>query len=336
MLRMQGMTLNAMNDGVALVDRDGRIEFANPAFNRMFGGAPRELAAVMKLLHSIPNGQVRGRAAAKSLDRHAGRRTRREILLSRADGPPFACAVSLLDMDLAGEDKILLMVQDVSERRRLEAEILELGDHERRRLSADLHDGLGQQLAGISLMLRSLAMRADSARRRDPSELDEIIGLVNHAIQSVRNLALGISPLTLRRGELVPALKRSTAWFRDNYGVDVRLHLMIHRSLLVNESAGTHLYLIAQEAINNAIRHGHARSVIVKLRTSTNLVYLSITDDGVGLAGGPSRRAGLGLKIMEYRAAVIGGAMHIKRLRHGGTRVRIICPRISADAGPSL
>jgi PAS domain-containing protein len=80
MLRMQGMTLNAMTDGVALVDRDGRIEFANPAFNRMFGGAPRERAALMKLLHRVPNG-----------------RTRHDILSRRGDGSQFACEVSLLD-----------------------------------------------------------------------------------------------------------------------------------------------------------------------------------------------------------------------------------------------
>jgi signal transduction histidine kinase len=211
----------------------------------------------------------------------------------------------------------------------LEAEILELADHERRRLSADLHDGLGQQLTGISLMLRSLAMRTHSAPPHVPADLDEIIGLVNQTFQSVRNLALGISPVMLRRGELVPGLKKLTAWFHDSYGLDVQLNLTIRHPLLVNESAGAHLYLIAQEAINNAIKHGHARSVIVKLRTTVKLAYLTITDDGGGLSSAPSRRAGLGIKIMEYRAATIGGEVHIKRLVNGGTRVRIVCPRIS-------
>jgi signal transduction histidine kinase len=218
--------------------------------------------------------------------------------------------------------------REVTERKTLKAEILEIADNERRRLSADLHDGLGQELTGISLMLRGLSMRAP---RDVHLELDQIIGLVNRTIQRVHDLALGISPVAVRRGDLEPALKRLTTWFRDNYGVEVRLRTMTHRPLLVQESAAAHLYLIAQEAINNAIKHGHARSVTVKLRTSMDLAHLSIADDGVGLSDDRLRGDGLGLKIMEYRAAMIGAHMQIKRLRNGGTRLRIVCPRISTE-----
>ena len=85
-----------------------------------------------------------------------------------------------------------------------------------------------------------------------------------------------------------------------------------------------------QEAINNAVRHGRARSVVVTLRTSSTLLSLSITEDGSGIAESPARGAGMGLKLMEYRSAVIGGAMRIKRLTGGGTRIRIVCRQ---DAG---
>ena len=123
-----------------------------------------------------------------------------------------------------------------------------------------------------------------------------------------------------------------TAWSREGYGIDVRLRPMIRSPLLVDESTAAHLYLIAQEAINNAIKHGHARSVVVKLRTTRHLAYLSITDDGVGVPDDAARGTGMGLKIMEYRAAMIGGAMRIRRVPNGGTSLRCICPLIGDGA----
>jgi signal transduction histidine kinase len=88
--------------------------------------------------------------------------------------------------------------------------------------------------------------------------------------------------------------------------------------------------LIVQEAINNAVKHGRARSITVTLRTNRALLSLSITDDGVGIAENPARGAGMGLKLMEYRSAVIGGVLKIKRLPDGGTRIRCVCPQAPA------
>jgi signal transduction histidine kinase len=99
--------------------------------------------------------------------------------------------------------------------------------------------------------------------------------------------------------------------------------------MLIGESAAAHLYLIAQEAINNAVRHGQPRSIAVTLRSNHARVSLSICDDGVGIPENQSRSAGMGLKLMEYRAAVIGGVMGTKRLPHGGTRIRCLCPQDS-------
>jgi signal transduction histidine kinase len=149
-------------------------------------------------------------------------------------------------------------------------------------------------------------------------------------------MALGISPVTLQRGGLLSALETLTGWSRDSYGIDVRLRLMIRWPLLIDESTATHLYLIAQEAINNAAKHGRARSVVVALRISRALVYLSITDDGVGMMGAAPQGAGMGLKIMQYRSTMIGGVVQFKSPATGGTRVRCVCPHlaIAADFEP--
>jgi PAS domain S-box-containing protein len=309
---------------VVLVTLDGRIEFTNPAFDRMFGRRSGELTGTCVSDLSY------GRQGLLELH---GRGGTRDMLFRRRDGSQFAGEVLSAEIELSGEKRILVVVQDVSERKQLESEIIEIANRERRRLGADLHDGLGQELTGISLMMRSLAKRAALAAIDPAPELNEIIALVNHAIESSRKMALGISPVTLECGGLLPALHTLVAWSRDSYNIDVRLRLSVRSPLLIGESAAAHLYLIVQEAINNAVKHGRARSIAVNLRTNRLLVALSITDDGDGIAETGARGAGMGLKLMQYRCAVIGGVLRIKRLPHGGTRIRSICPQ---DAGAGI
>lgn len=326
-LRTQAVILETMREGVVLAALDGRIEFTNPAFDRMFGRNASELAGMSILeLFNIRQAQSQS-AALESLLEHYSRGARRDMLFRRPDGSQFAGEVLSVEIELSGEKRILVVVQDVSERKQLESEVIEIANRERRRLGADLHDGLGQELTGISLMLRSFSKRAGLAAFEAAPELDEIITLVNHAIQSARKMALGISPVTLERGGLLPALQTLIGWSRTSYNIDVRLRLSIRSPLLIGESAAAHLYLIVQEAITNAVRHGLARSIAVTLRTSRSLVSLSITDDGVGIGEHSARNGGMGLKLMEYRSAVIGGVMKVKRLSNGGTRVHSVCPQ---------
>ena len=103
------------------------------------------------------------------------------------------------------------------------------------------------------------------------------------------------------------------------------MSLSVRSPLLIGESASAHLYRISQEAINNAVRHGRGRTITVALRANRTLVSLSIADDGVGISAMEARGAGMGLKIMEYRAAVIGGVFAVKRMPRGGTRVHSVC-----------
>ncbi|HXA37044.1 MAG TPA: PAS domain-containing protein [Steroidobacteraceae bacterium] len=330
MLRTQALILETMREGVVLVTLNGRIEFTNPAFDRMFGRKCGELTGT-SVLDLFYTWQLQSSAAGlEGLLDLRGRGGKRDMSFRRRDGSQFAGEVLSAEIDLSGDKRILVVVQDVSERRQLESEIIEIANRERRRLGADLHDGLGQELTGISLMMRSLAKRASLDAIDATPELNEIITLVNHAIQSSRKMALGISPVTLERGGLLPALQTLVTWSRDSYNIDVRLRLAIRSPLLIGESAAAHLYLIVQEAINNAVRHGRARSIAVALRTNEMLVSLSITDDGVGIAEDPGRGAGMGIKLMQYRCAVIGGVMRIRRLPGGGTRIHSVCPQ---DAG---
>jgi two-component system CheB/CheR fusion protein len=329
-LRAQSRILETMREGVVLVALDGRIEFTNPAFDRMFRVQPgEELGSSVLDIFNDTQAQATSMTIQGLLDLHR-RGGRRDMMFRRRDGSAFAGEVLSADVEMSGEKKVLVVVQDVSERKELESEIVEIANEERRRLGADLHDGLGQELTGISLMLRSHAKRAAVAEFEATPEINEIISLVNHAIQSARKMALGISPVTLERGGLLPALQTLVVWSRDNYGVDVQLQPSIPSPLLIGEAASAHLYLIVQEAISNAVRHGQARCIVVTLRGNRRLLALSIKDDGIGIAARKGRGNGMGLKLMEHRAAVVGGVMRIRRMPNGGTRIHIVCP---LDAG---
>jgi PAS domain S-box-containing protein len=326
-LRTQAIILETMQEGVVLVALDGRIKFTNHAFDRIFGRTPAELAGFSLLeLFNTRQGQSPA-AALEGLLEHRVRGAKRDMLFRRRDGSQFAAEILSAEIELSGEKRILVVVQDVSERKQLESDITEIANRERRRLGADLHDGLGQELTGISLMLRSFAMRAGLAAFEAAPEFDEIITLVNHAIQTARKMALGISPIALERGGLLPALEHLVAWSRDSYGVDLQMRLSIRSPLLIGEPVAAHLYRIAQEAINNAVRHGRGRKITVSLRANRTLVSLSIADDGVGIAENAARGTGMGLKIMEYRASMIGGVFSVKRLPRGGTRIHSVCPQ---------
>jgi len=322
--------LETMREGVVLVDGEGCVEFTNPAFDRMFGHEHATLKGIpfLKLLDFAQD--LETRAIDRWLARFSARGGTRAINLRRADGGEFSGEILTGSIEVSGSKKTLYVVQDVSERKQLEKEITESAHRERRRLGSDLHDGLGQELTGISLMLRSVALRVETGGGDARSVLDDTIALVNHAIQTTRKMAMGLSPVTLERGGIAAALGTLAAWSRSTLGCEVRLRLSTSGDFGIDEAGATNLYMIAQEAILNAAKHGRARSILVSLSTAKQLINLVISDDGIGVGTAGSRGVapgrGMGLKIMRYRAGVLGGTLQVKRRKGGGTRVHCVCP----------
>jgi two-component system CheB/CheR fusion protein len=337
LLRAQSVILATLREGVVLFDRDGSIEFTNPAFDTMFGrdGGALTGTSVVELLEAGRRGRGSIKGVARLLKRLDARTGKGHVLFRRQDGTQFAGEVLSGTVDFGGAARNLVVIQDVSERKRLECQIIEVANRERRRQSSDLHDGLGQELTGISLMLRSLATRLGAAAEVPP-ELDEIIGLVNHAIQSARTMALGLSPVIRADGGLQSALATLAGWARANYHIDVRLRLLTPAVLGIDDAAATHLYLIAQEAINNAVKHGRARTVSIALRANDRVLSLTVADDGVGIDDNPVHTTGMGLNIMQYRAGMIGGSLRIVQPKQGGTRVRCVCPQVPESRNPAI
>ncbi len=214
---------------------------------------------------------------------------------------------------------------DVTELRRLEREVIEVASRERQRLSSDLHEGLGQELTGVSLLARSLE-RAVARGQADAGDLvAEIIGHINRAIEVTREIARGLSPVRIERGSLSVALVRlaGEAQRRLRVAVGVR---SLPEDIEVSGVAADHLYRIADEAVTNAARHSGCRRVDIRLERDAGVLRLSVSDDGCGLSADAAGGAGLGLKMMAYRARLLGASFSIDPADGGGTRVTVSVP----------
>lgn len=218
---------------------------------------------------------------------------------------------------------ISIAVRDITERKRMEREILEAAGRERQRIGQDLHDGLGQELTGIALMLRGLALRLGRESDAVTAPLDEIVGLVNQAVDSARSMARGLLPVSIEHGGLMRALGGLAGRCGKAYGIDVRLRANRWPLLSLGELDASHLYRIAQEALANAARHGQAKRIDIHLSVDDGRYVLSIADDGIGMSAVPPSGGGMGLRIMHYRADVIGAKLEVHTNQPCGTIVRV-------------
>jgi PAS domain S-box-containing protein len=225
----------------------------------------------------------------------------------------------------------LIIFRDITERRHLEREILEISDQERRRIGQDLHDGLCQHLAGIELMSQVLEQKLATKSKADAARAGEIAGHVREAIGQTRSLARGLAPVTLESEGLSSALRELAVNTEKLFGIACRVELV--ESIPFSAAAtGTHLYRIAQEAVSNAIKHGKATEVVIRLRPAHHRLELTVADNGSGFPKVISRQGGMGLRIMRYRAGMIAGLLSIEPNPAGGTIVSCSVPIQNAPA----
>jgi signal transduction histidine kinase len=201
---------------------------------------------------------------------------------------------------------------------------LDVANRERQTIGRDLHDGLGQELTGVALMLRALATRIEAQSPESKVQVEEIVGLVNQSIETAHSLARGLLPVTTAGGGLAGALRSLSDRSRDMYGLDVHCRMKVAPERLLSEATANHLYRIAQEALTNTARHARASAVAIYLLVTPNKFLLRITDDGVGIADTLKEGSGMGLKIMKYRASMIGATFEIIPKQPHGTMICVI------------
>jgi PAS domain S-box-containing protein len=223
-------------------------------------------------------------------------------------------------IDCGGQPGELVFAVDVTERRAFGQALMEAIGGEQRRIAQEMHDGLGQELTGLALSVRALANRAQRERDAISVDLDQLALLATSCIQDAQRIVQGLSPLTNADGNLDAALdllaRRSSL-----SGTRVQFRSRYETPPLVDLKVRNHLYRIAQEALQNSLKHSGARSIDIELRSRAGGLVLSVIDDGLGPAADADTRSGLGMRTMRFRASAIGAALSITRGANGGNSV---------------
>jgi PAS domain S-box-containing protein len=316
------------NVGIVLTDMNrGYVDF-NETFRRFTGYRADELRALgYRALTAEPDRA--GMEEQLELAKRTGQFGPYEKMYVRKDGNRVPLRFNgALFTDHDGQKYLWSIVDDISDRHRLEIALLNSTSAEQQKLGRDLHDGLGQELAGISLLAAAIASSIKG--RPEAAELKNLANLAAQAVVNCRALAHGLSPVTFADGGLKEVLNETVALLRNSFGMDAQCEVIDSAPIRLEPAALDNLYRISQEAISNARRHGHARSIKVTLVSQPTSLRLDIQDDGIGMPQPqPQPTTGMGLKIMQFRAATIGARLSIGPGDHGGTLVSVECPQPS-------
>ncbi len=307
-----------------------RFGYVSPAYERIWGRSARELyqrpEAWLEAIHT----EDRERIGRMLFNSETNAAYDVEYRIQRADGSMRWIRERAFPIrDGAGRlVRIVGIAEDTTDHRRLEREIIEVSDREHARIGQDLHDGLCQKLIALAFDCRTLEQKLaihdvperDSARRMS--------AFVEELILEARATARGLFPVQLETDGLADALQQLAETASSRLKVDLQIE-PAKPGAAIEVSKATHLYRIAQEALNNAVKHSNATTVTACLAITEGRVELRIADNGVGLAHPHKGKGGMGLHIMEYRARMIGGTLSVSPGPHGGTVVSCVAPLTS-------
>jgi PAS domain S-box-containing protein len=312
--------VETMSDGLVQGDERGIVTFVNDRFCEMVGYLKNEIIG-KPILDVISEDdrenfweEVRGK-------KHAWKRAY-EIALKDKSGAKISTIVSprpLID-DLNRLSGIVAVFTDISERKYLERQILEISMREQQRIGRDLHDDLGQILTGTGFLCESLIKKLGNKELPEADDARSIFELINEAKEHTRLLSRGLSPVEIDSGGIVAALERFARTVEGVYSVSCALRC--DAGLDINDSmVETQFHYIVLESVTNAIKHGKAKQITVTLQKKKGQVRLTIRDDGIGIPPDVDLLKGMGLRIMQYRANAIGASIQVTKNRGKGTTV---------------
>ncbi|HTS18595.1 MAG TPA: PAS domain S-box protein [Verrucomicrobiae bacterium] len=223
---------------------------------------------------------------------------------------------------------------EIDERQRLEAEMAGAVEREQLRLGHELHDGLGQQLVGMCYMMTALCTKLERAPSSVAPEAHRLEAMLLQSVDQTRNLAKGFYPVELERGGLTPALQEMIHSSERVFGVPCSLESDDPVSMGYKGPVAVQLFRIGQEAVHNAMKHARAKQILVHLSTVGDSLVLRVRDDGIGLPPEVGQSQGMGLRIMRYRAHLIGGELEVRNGTGGGVTVtcRVPCVQLKSQA----
>jgi two-component system, LuxR family, sensor kinase FixL len=323
--------IKAAVDAIITIDDRGNIESANPATERLFGYRERELIGQnVSILMPEPYRSEHDRYLRQYLKTGTAKviGIGREVTAVRKDGTTIPISLSVSEVETGGGRIFTGIIHDLTSRRNLERQIVEASANEQRRIGHDLHDGLCQDLIGIAFSADQIGRSLRAKGVQEEAVLaDTVAASVRNAAAQARRLSHGLNPVDLKAGGLRAALDALSRRISDTFGVRCRFHSPSDENRIHDDTVATHLFRIAQEAVSNAIRHGRAKRIHVKLEIRLDHLVLTVKDDGTGLPSYLSGTtvpphtdsAGIGLQTMRYRAHIINGVFDLRSGPRGGT-----------------
>jgi len=324
--RLQAIVSTAV-EGIITIDHRGIVDSMNPAAEQMFGYRASEvighnLSLLMPDPYRTEHAGYVARYLATGQAKIIG--IGREVVGRRKDGSVFPIHLSVSEINLRGERFFTGLIRDLTEHKRLEGHASAAAEQERGRIARDLHDGLGQQLGG-ALFLSSPLQR--DLKERDASEASraaEIHHLIELALADARAISRGLYPVPPEPDGLMTALQNLADRVTRDCHIECRFDAD-SAVLLDDPATASHLYRLAQEAINNAVKYSGSPRIDVCLNTPPHQLELIVRDYGKGLSA-DSKPGGLGLQTMRHRAQMLGGQLTVENAPDGGTRVRCVAP----------
>jgi two-component system CheB/CheR fusion protein len=313
--------LDTANDAIITIGADGTMQTANPAAERIFGYSTAQMVgAHVKILLPHPLRDEFGSfmGMLRKPDQRFFEGANREIQGMRKDGTvvPLEIAVS----EVVPSQVFTGIIRDVSTRKELEREVTEIAAAEQRRIGQELHDGVSQELTGLTLMAATLQDRMKEEAPWADGQMARLVECLGQVQRHVRDVSHGLIPVDVDAEGLRAALEDLAERIRRQVGVACHFHSP--RPVFVKDSlTATHLYHIVQEAVNNALRHGRAGRIDIHLHARPEALVLTVSDDGVGITPKARQRNGIGLRLMRYRASLIGGHLQIRPADKKGTLV---------------
>ena len=315
--------LNATVDGLVTIDAVGAILTFNRAAERIFGYTAAEVIG-----HNV--GMLMPSGDRERHDEYVRRYQQtgvphiigkpRGLIALRKNGEAFPIQLTVCQVD--HRRLYVGSVRDMTEHNALQEEILRIAELEQQRIGQELHDGTQQELTGLGLLAHALL---EGLPKSVDGRMGELAARLADGIEQARvrvqTLARGMVPLSIDRRRLMPALAELIDATQASTGLACRFECP-QPILLASDEAATHLYRIVQEAIGNAVKHSHAKLLVVRMERSNGGMVLEVLDDGDGIDEQRVLAGGIGLRLMAYRSALIGGELTVSKHKDGGTVVR--------------
>jgi PAS domain S-box-containing protein len=325
-LQLLAAAVRNSNDAITILDFEGNIISWNLGAERIYGYNEAE-AMKMNISRILPDHKqdemislARRLLKGENIEFFETQRlTKNNRILD------ISLTATLLKDEKGKPFAITTTERDITERRFLEKEILDITEKERELIGQEMHDGMGQVLTGIAVKCKGLALKLKGKSSEEMKDALTISKLANKAIAQTRDLAKMLYPVDIETGGLVSALEMLAS--NAEKTMEVTCRFRCGKSVSVkNLVEAKQIYRITQEAITNAIKHGKAKNINIKLRFTKSGIVLSVKNDGLDFPKLSTRTKGLGLKIMKYRTDLIGGSLDIRKGDTSGTVVTCIFP----------